>query len=540
MAFTSGFIIMLTMKNIFTLPTLFLTALLMLSACSDHESGGGDAAGAKSIVVYYENDVHCAIEGYDKLASLRALTADTALVGVVSAGDFLQGGRAGALSRGGYIYNILKTIKYDAMTLGNHEFDFGIARLLELFPSRTDGADATLPMTCLNFTQGAEKSRIYPAYMMRTYGNKRVAFVGVTTSDPEFSYQYVFGTDESKAKQYTLNNDVIYTMVQQTVDDARRAGADYVVVLSHLGELTSSHVNSHSMIATTRGIDAVVDGHSHSEIPCEYVKDLDGREVPISQTGAQFRKIGKLLIDKSGHLSLGLIDATDVPTVHTVTSDSIASVQAQMKTVTEQFIAHTDFDLVAQDGSFWIIRTQETNIADIVTDAIRDYTGAEIAVVNAGAIRTGLQAGDINYGSIIDMFPYEEPLQTLKVPGEALLELATKCSSKLPENSGSFMQVSGMRFTVNTLEGNAVSQVEVYDREAQQYLPLDLDRIYTVAAATYCVTGGGLYGVLSRYPVIKIFETLSPRVVGNYIKKVYDEGRIGDYATVDNRITIIK
>ena len=246
----------------------------------------------KSIVIFYDNDVHGGIDGYVKIAGLRDAVAqsDTAWAAAVSCGDYLSGGVACTLKEGLYIANILSSTGYDVLTLGNHEFDFGVPRLMELVPQMH------APVVCANLYTLDGKHPMLPPYVMKQYGNKRVAFIGVTTPESMTLEGYAF-YDLDGRQLYDLRTADFYQLVQQVVDQVRREGADYVVVLSHLGEEDGeTGVTSHSMVAATRGIDVVVGGHTHMLFDHLRVANLDGDSIPVVQMGKSGVYLGKIVL----------------------------------------------------------------------------------------------------------------------------------------------------------------------------------------------------------------------------------------------------
>ncbi len=203
----------------------------------------------KSIVILYENDVHCGIDGYTKMAGLRdAITsADTAYVGAVCVGDFLQGNTTGAISKGQYIADIMRYMDYHALTLGNHEFDYGVPRLKQLLEQ------VGTPVVCANFFEAGEPQPVYAPYVIHQYGDKKVAFVGACTPETMILEGYSF-YDTNGILLYDLKPKTFYELIQQAVDAARGEGADYVVLLSHVGETPQSMgFSSHRLVNNTRG-----------------------------------------------------------------------------------------------------------------------------------------------------------------------------------------------------------------------------------------------------------------------------------------------
>ena len=161
---------------------------------------------------------------------------------MVSSGDFLQGDLAGALTHGQYVVDIMKMMGYDAVTLGNHEFDYGVPRMQELLPQI--GAD----IVCANLFEVNATTPMYQPYVIKQFGDKRIVFVGITTPESMRDEAYSF-YDTDGELLYDLHNYDCISLVQQAADKARQEGADYVVVLSHLGEAKSdTGVDSHTLV----------------------------------------------------------------------------------------------------------------------------------------------------------------------------------------------------------------------------------------------------------------------------------------------------
>ena len=299
----------------------------------------------KSIVILYENDVHCGIDGYTKMAGLRDAInrTDTAYAAAVCVGDFLQGNTTGAISKGQYIADIMRLMDYHALTLGNHEFDYGVPRMRALLEQ------VGTPVVCANFYEAGEPNPVFAPYVIHQYGDKKVAFVGACTPETMILEGYSF-YDTNGILLYDLKPKTFYELIQQAVDAARKEGADYVVLLSHVGETPQSMgFSSHRLVNNTRGIDVVLDGHSHEIFEGEMVKNLDGKEIAVTQTGTQFANVGKLLITPDGRMTTHLIKSTDIPYENAAVTAAIDSVHQMVKAVTSEVIAHSDYRLVVSD-----------------------------------------------------------------------------------------------------------------------------------------------------------------------------------------------
>ena len=314
--------------------------------------------------------------------------------------------------------------------------------------------------------------------------------------------------DKQGNQLYDLRPNQVYQLVQDAVDAARRKGAKYCIVLSHLGEDDNDmHVTSHGLVAATSGIDAVLDGHTHSVIPCQLVANKQGKMIPVSQTGTKFYYIGHLLIDEKGHVSTRLIPIRDAQTKAieasflTRTSDMRNKTQVATDSInklvdeqTARVVCHSDFPISILDSTgTQVVRCQETNAGDLVCDAFRAVTGAQIAFNNGGGIRNQLSAGDLTYGDIISLLPFDNYLETIEVTGQDILDVLEACCQLLPERDGQFAQVSGIRYTVDTSRQPRVQSVEVLNGN---YEPIQLDRKYVLCTTDYCIDGGGMYGKL--------------------------------------------
>ena len=488
----------------------------------------------KSIVILYENDVHCGIDGYQKMAGLRDAInkTDTAYAGAVCVGDFLQGNTTGAISKGQYVVDIMKLMDYDAVTLGNHEFDYGVPRMKMLLEQ------LNAPIVSCNLYDVADQQFVYMPYIIKQYGNKKVAFIGATTPETMILEAYAF-YDTNGGLEYDLRPKTFYQMVQQTVDDARAKGADYVVLLSHVGETTQSMgFNSHLLVNNTRGIDVVLDGHSHEIFENAKATNLDGQEITVTQTGTQFERIGKLLITPDGRMTTKLLKPADVPYVNARVKAATDSIHKLVDAATSKVVAHTDYRLVVSDeNKQWIIRGSETNAGDLVADAYRYALKSDIAFENGGGIRNDIMAGDITYGDVIGMLPYDNILRRVAVSGKLLKEMLTRCTALVPVLDGNFPQCSGLRFTIHC-KSHRVSDIEVL-QENGKYAPLDENHTYSVTMTNYTHEGGGFFDMFKKCPVLQESTIRYHEAMIDYLTKVLGGNTGKAYAQPQGRIKIV-
>ena len=490
----------------------------------------------KTIVVLYENDVHCNIDNYARLAGMRENVAsgDSLAVALVSCGDYLQGGVAGSISKGQYVVDILRQMNYDAIGLGNHEFDYGVPRMNELL------SQVKAPIVCANFFEAGSPIPFYAPYVIRQLGGRRVAFVGVVTGETMRAEAYSF-YDDNGHLLYDLKPMEVSRVVQQAVDEARSQGADIVVLISHLGEEpVPNHLNSHDLVARTRGIDVVLDGHSHSTIPHSEVSNLDGRMIPISQTGTQLANIGKLTITPDGKCSTQLIPIAEAiyqqPRVKAVAD----SVKALMQQVTDREICRSDFDLsiYEADGKTRRVRTNETNVGDLVADAFREMMNCDIGLQNGGGIRNSIARGSITYGKVLNALPFGNLMIRLEATGQQIVDMLQKSATYEVED-GSFPQVSGLQFKIRQdANGRSVSDVQVLDAASGQYKPISLTRPYTIATTEYSIKGG-FYDTLKAASVLSTSSQSYCDCLADFLA-TFGGTVPSRYAKSQGRITFVK
>lgn len=467
-----------------------VTLVLLMVSCRQVVKDTPTSLRQKSIVILYENDVHCAIDGYAKLAGLRDAIADTADVFLVSNGDYVQGQTVGAISKGQYVVDVMRVMNYDAITLGNHEFDYGMERMFQLL------RQVPVPVVCCNLYDIRSGRMVFAPYVMKRVGDKRIAFVGVVTPTSMEDEAYAF-RDEHDSLVYDLQREDIPVLVQRAVDEARKAGADYVIVDSHLGEeLTARHSDSHTLVANTSGIDIVLDGHSHAVVVSDTILNKEGKPIVVTQTGTKFANIGKLLITPDGRMTTSLIPIERVMEKSPFVAHVVDSIHSMLNEQTGRVICHSEVPLrILDDEGNEIHRVGETTAGDIVADAFRMVTGSDISVLNSGSIRNEVKAGDLTYGDLLSMLPYDNYVIVAEVKGSTIIAMLEKLMSFLPKPDGQFPQVSGMRFTVDERE-HRVGDVQILNSNTQHYEPINPARTYTVATTKYCVTDGGLYNTL--------------------------------------------
>ena len=480
------------------------TAVFGLVACTDEEPvPSEDGKEAQEIVILYENDVHCAIDGYAKLAALKAEMKNYYdYVGVVSAGDFVQGGTIGAVSKGEYVINLMNKVGYDAIALGNHEFDYQLNRLAEL-----NALSNTKFISC-NFAKIGQDVSYFEPYTMVSYGDTKIAYIGITTPTTISSSNPGQFQNEAGEIIYTFNESNLYATVQATVDTAEAAGADYVIALSHVGYSEAKDwADITEIIENTDGIDVVLDAHSHTVIEEIILKDKNGDNVLLSSTGTKFEYIGKLTITEKG-FDTELIEVAAYEKTDSAVGTYIDEIYASYAELGNRVIGESAVELPDYDEEGRLVRNHETALGNLCSDAIRVVTGADISFVNGGGLRAPLHAGEITFNDIFSVFPYNNQVVTVEVTGQMILYMLEMGVMNYPEENGAFPSMSGLTFSINTSISSAVKldengffdcvdgeyrvyDVKVLDKESGEYSDLVLDQKYVLAGFNYHLLSSG-------------------------------------------------
>ena len=334
---------------------------LLLSAC------GAPKAPDHDIVILFENDVHCALDGYTKLGALKQeMLAQTPYVSVVSAGDYVQGAALGSITKGESIIQIMNAVGYDVTTIGNHEFDYGIDQMKHLM------SELKAEVVCCNFTD-LNNTLLFKPYVIKQYGNVKVGF---TSSTPTYF-------EDSKGNLiYSFHVEDCFKRIEKAAKDARAEGADYVIVLSHLGDDTEVD-NSVDMIKATNGIDAVLDGHQHHIIN-QKISNSKGKPVILASTGTAFLRIGKLTINTQGEVSVelqGHCDDAHIENVVQLYSQSLSGKRG-IALAGEHDLLDRSFQKGLNRSKPICSLCQRKGIDDEITVAVEKLDGTEVLAVD--------------------------------------------------------------------------------------------------------------------------------------------------------------
>ncbi len=507
----------------------------------------------EDIIIFYENDVHCAADGYSLLKGLKnEALKETDYVGVVSSGDFIQGGNLGVVSKGEYIINLMNLVGYDAVGLGNHEFDYKLNRLFELQKM------LNAPLVNVNLKNEKNES-VFEPYKIITYGETKVAFLGVVTPETITSSSPTQFKNEKGDYIYSFSPDNLCETIQEGVDSAKKKGADYVILLSHLGTMEGIEKWSTQYVAkNTTDIDVILDAHSHAVIEKEVLENKNGEEVYLTSTGTKFENIGKLTISKNGTIDTKLIKTEECTVRDEKVLEYTARINEEYKNLGERKVGVNNVNLVAYgEGGTRIVRKQETNLGNLCADAYRIVTNSDIGMANGGGVRADVQKGDITFNDLLTVFPFNNQACVVEVTGSTLLDVLEFSVREYPNENGGFMQVSGLKFDfdpqvkssvevdekdafVKTCGERRVSNVFVLNSQTKEWEKLDVNQTYSVASNGFVVSelGDGYTMFKDR---LSLTETgmLDIEILESYVTENLN-GVIGEeYNVPENRINIL-
>ena len=460
------------------------------------------------IVILHTNDVHGGIAGYAKLAAAKeSYTASGAYTLLVDAGDYIQGDPTVSASQGKTAIELMNSTGYDAATVGNHEFDYGYANL------KTISAQANFPILAANVQYNGATA--FDSHTIFTAANgKKIGVFGLAT--PETATK----AHPAKIQGVTfVGGQDMMKLAQTEVDTLKAAGCDYVICLGHLGiDAESTGNRSIDVLNAVTGIDVFIDGHSHST--------LDQIKAATNGTG----KVGNAYLTSTGTklANVGVVDIAPDGTITTsnVPLDTLTAENADTAAVIQRIQQQIDADYgavfaqseVQLNGEKAQVRTGETNLGDLITDAMLWQAGTlgekvDAAISNGGGIRASLSVGDLTKKDINTVLPFGNTLYLVKLTGAQLLEALEASTCSLPESIGAFPQVSGIEYTVNTGakfsstenypgstygKPNAVNRVTIQSVGGAAFDPAET---YTIVTNDFLGAGGDTYYTFKSSPV---------------------------------------
>ena len=523
-------------------------------------------AADKDVVILFTNDVHTYIDGaisYDVLAGYKKqLVAEGNDVLLVDAGDHIQGTAYGSMDKGKTIVELMNAAGYDAATLGNHEFDYGMEGRINV----TD-VWAAYPYLSCNFyheVDGVKGAPVLDAYKIFEVGGQKLAIVGVTTPETFTKSTPKYFMDENGNYIYGIAGGTdgaeLYADVQKAIDAAKAEGADVVIGLGHLGDdISSQPWTSEEVLANVTGFTAFIDGHSHSNNPGKVVNDKEGNPVLLAQTGQYFDRIGKLVLKADGSVSVELV------------TEVTAEPDAAVKAIKEAWMTEVDTLLGTKIGSTGeivldnydadnnrLVRKYETNTGDFCADAlyhlfdVTEGLKVDAAIMNGGGIRNKAISGDISFKTCKEIHTFGNVACLITVTGQQIWDALEWGAKNTPASeNGGFLHTSGITYDVN---GFIPSTVQADDKgvwvgaPTGEYRvtnvkvggqPLELDKEYNLAGYNYTLRDlGDGFAMFGGAKLVKDYVMEDYMVLANYVQSFEGGVLPAEYAAPQGRINV--
>ena len=526
----------------------FLVVLMALALMlSSMAVVSAEEAKSDDIVILYTNDVHTYIDSvlsYDVIAGVKnELLKEYNCVILADAGDHIQGTAYGSLDKGETIIKLMNAAGYDVATLGNHEFDYGMEGCVAIREW------AGYPYVSCNFYNEENYVRndnVLDSYVVYKSGDLSVALIGITTPESFTKSTPAYFQDDNGNYIYGIASGVdgtaLYADVQDAINEVKELGVDKVIALGHLGDDKASQPwTSEETIANVTGLDAFIDGHSHSTVKGKEVADKEGKPVLLTQTGEYFNRIGIMVIDsETGAIATDFIELVELTETVTdaegkettnvigyelaselykstefVSSEEVAAIKNEWITSVDEKLGAVigstalTFDNYDAEGNR-LVRSQETNTGNFAADALYylfDNMGldVDVAIMNGGGVRNKAITGEISYKVCKQIHTFGNVACLQTITGQQLLdalEWGARFAGNGKENGG-FLHVAGLTYKIDSTypestvaddkgvwvsgptAGYRVVDVKVYNKDTGAYEALDLNASYNLAGYNY-------------------------------------------------------
>lgn len=479
--------------------SLIMVFILVFSMSAFANETSEQSLTDKTVYIIHTNDVHSRVTdnagmGYAKVAGLASYisTEKGAQPILVDAGDALHGQTIATLEQGESIVNIMNKVGYHVMTPGNHDFNYGFDRLLELKEK------ASFEIISANIKLNDGSNFLKPWTIIEREGVK-FAFFGLST--PETSYK----TNPKNVEGLTFSDPVqeAENMVKELKEKA-----DVIICVSHLGLDDASEITSRLIAEKVEGIDLIIDGHSHTVLE----EPLKAGNTLIVQTGEYLNNAGlvEINLDDENNITgikaelISKEDAADIAADESVTA-AINSYNESQKAILDEVIAVSDIHF---DGERANVRTGPTNLSCLITTAMIEATGADMAITNGGGIRASIEAGEITRGDIITVLPFGNYIVTKKMKGSDIISALEHGLSQYPSANGAFPQVANVQYLFD--ETKPAGQRLVYARINGEDIVHDKE--YVVATNDFMAVGGDGYP-FENLPLINEYQSLDEAVI---------------------------
>lgn len=489
---------------------MILSTLLVLSGFGGAFSGSAFAeeTTTKTITILHTNDSHSKVKegpyegmGFAKMATLikQYETANENTL-LLDAGDTFHGTPFATLSKGESIAELFNALGYDGLAAGNHDFNYGYARLLELAEL------VNFPIMSANVRYKADDKLLLNPYIIKEVDGVKLGIFGLTT--PETTYK----TNPKNVEGLAFTDPV--KEAQAMVAELESEDVDAIIALTHLGTDASSTETSIKVAENAPGIDLIVDGHSHTTDMKEYGVDtliVSAGEYTENLGVVQLTFEGNELVEKKHDLVTKEEAAADGVQEDAEISTLIENIEKKNEEVLSEVVGTTSVKL---DGERAQARAGETNLGNLITDAMVSATGADAAITNGGGIRASIDQGEITKEDVVNVLPFGNYVVTKKFTGATIKAALEHGTSDYPNVKGAFPHVAGMTYDLDVFAPAGERVKNLYIKGE----PVDLEKEYLVATNDFMAVGGDDYTMFTDGPLVNEFSALDEILI-NHIKE---------------------
>jgi len=465
------------------------------------------AEGSTTITILHVNDVHGRLEPDERegamgfgvfKAKLDELREENPNLLLLNAGDALHGTTMVNLTDGEAMITMMNAVGFDALVPGNHDFNYGYDRLLELKEL------AEFPVIAANVVKEADGESDFDAYVIEEVDGVRVGIFGLATEETKFKSH----PDNTVGINFVNPVEAAKEAVKALQDE----GVDVVIALVHLGIEGTVDTTSKEVAENVEGIDLIIDGHSHEEL------NLTFGDALLVQAGSYLKNIGVVELEVSEGKVVNK-DASLIPTADLAEVEPDKEIVAMVEKINEAnkpildvVVGKAKVELFGGREEDNSVRANETILGNLIADVMRESTGADIAFANGGGIRATIPEGEVKVDDIIKAFPFTNTIASIEITGQELMDALEHGVELYPEEAGWFPQISGMsmKFDPNKEKGSRVLEVVVGGK------PFDINGKYILATNDFMASGGDDYTMFANKPFVAEGGLLSDVLIEHF------------------------
>ncbi len=470
---------------------------------------------AAELVIFHTNDMHARVQDTDDsgksiglaemAAAVKAVKAKNPTTLWFDAGDTFHGMPMITITRGENLVPLLNEAGFDAMTAGNHDFNYGSTQLEKLVKK------LKFPLLDANVVRKKNGKLVFKPYKIFKLNGIKVGVFGLST--PECAYK-------TNPKNVTTVEFLNPVEVSKEMIKKLRPKCDVLIAIMHMGVDASSEFTSERIARETDGIDLIVDGHSHTAL----AEGLRVKDTLIVQTGWHEYRLGRATIEVENHKIISkkaeLLDAEEVKAICPKPDKKILELleDAHLKAdkLLNEVVAHSDKEL---SSNRLLVRRNESELGNLAADAYRWAAKSDIAIANGGSVRADLPEGDVKKRDTMAIFPFGNTLRIAEIQGSTIREMLEHSVEYYPASFGGFLDVSGMTFSYDPSKPakHRVAEVLIGGQ------PLDENKTYTIALVDFQTSGGDDYKMLTNLRIIGELGTCD-EVLTDYLNQVGMKG----------------